>query len=129
MSISKSRRVWLAAMVLAVVPLALATPAWAHAELLQAVPAAGSTTVLPAPTELRLSFSEPLELAFTKVTVIGSDGQPVQTGQLSLDPADPQVLVVPLTGGLTAGTATVDWTAVANDGHKSNGTYSLTITK
>lgn len=129
MNISKSLNAVLAATVLAAMPLALVTPAWAHAALVQAVPAAGATIALPAPTELRLSFSEPLELAFTKVTVSGPDGKAVQTGPLSLDAADPQVLVVPLTGGLTAGTVTVDWTAVADDGHKSNGTYSLIVTK
>jgi methionine-rich copper-binding protein CopC len=129
MNISKSLQALLAATVLATVPLALATPAWAHAALVQAVPAVGATIGPPAPAELRLSFSEPLELAFTKVTVIGGDGQPAQTGPLALDPADAKILVVPLTGALAAGVVTVNWTAVADDGHKSNGTYSLTITK
>jgi methionine-rich copper-binding protein CopC len=61
--------------------------------------------------------------------VIGGDGQPAQTGPLALDPADAKILVVPLTGALAAGVVTVNWTAVADDGHKSNGTYSLTISK
>lgn len=114
---------------LAALPLALVTPVAAHAELLLAVPAAGSTVTLPAPTELRLSFSEELELAFTKVSITGPDGQKVAIGQLSLDPADASILVVPLAGGLAAGVMTVDWTAVAADGHKSKGSYSLTVFK
>jgi hypothetical protein len=129
MSRSKARRTFLAAVVITAMPLAAATSAWAHAALSQAVPAVGSTIAQPAPTELRLSFTEPLELAFTKVTVKGPDGQPTGTGQLSLDPADAKILVVPLTGSPASGTLTVDWTAVAEDGHKSNGSYNLTIAK
>jgi hypothetical protein len=34
---------------------------------------------------------------------------------------------VPLTGALARGLYTVAWHALANDGHKTHGTYSFTV--
>ncbi len=121
-------RTFAAFVLLMTLPLALSTPASAHAKLVVAAPAANSTVAPPAPTELRLSFSEPLELAFTKLMVVGPDGQLVGTRPLSLDPVDTKTLVVPITGAFSPGLVTINWTAVADDGHKSQGSYTLTIT-
>jgi methionine-rich copper-binding protein CopC len=122
----KTNKLWGAAIVaLALAAPMLPTTAWAHAELEVAVPAADSSG--PAPTELRLDFSEGLELAFTKVTLTGPDGSVISTGALALDPADATILVVPLPAPLPAGAVKVDWKAVADDGHKSEGSYSFTV--
>ena len=93
------------------VPLCTALPAGAHAEL-----AAASL-------ELRLTFTEPLELAFSEVTVKSTDGTAVVTGPLALDPADARILIVPLTGP-SNGPLTVEWTVVSTDGHKVEGTQT-----
>lgn len=116
----------LVAALLAGLPLAT-TPALAHAELAMAVPAAEAAVTAPLPTELRLSFTEELELAFTRVSVTGADGQALALGTLTLDEADTRTLIVPLATPLPAGTVTVEWTAVAADGHKSKGSYILTV--
>ena len=102
-----------------------AGPAFAHAKLLSEVPAAeDSTAAQPAPLiEIRLVFSETLNLAFSKVLVTDSTGKEVALGAAALDPNDSKVLVVPLTGTLPAGEYKVDWTAVSDDGHKSTGAY------
>ena len=105
---------------------AAVAPAFAHAELETAVPGVDSTTA--APTELRLDFSEELELAFTTVVLIGADGAVIESGVPALDPADSTILVVPLSSPLVAGAVHVDWKAVAADGHKSEGSYSFTVT-
>jgi copper resistance protein C len=105
--------------------LLLGAPAFAHAELKTAIPAVDSTVAAPA--ELRLGFSEDLELAFTKVKLTGADGTPITTGKLALDPADAKLLVIPLTIPLAAGTVHVEWKAVAGDGHKIEGSYSFTV--
>jgi methionine-rich copper-binding protein CopC len=123
MTINKLTAAALAALALAL-PL-LPAPAWAHAHLQTANPAVYTNGVSPA--ELRLDFSEGLELAFTTVTLTGPDGAVVATGAPALDPADATVLVVPLTGDLPAGLVKVDWKAVAEDGHKSEGSYSFTV--
>ncbi|MEQ1770011.1 MAG: copper homeostasis periplasmic binding protein CopC [Devosia sp.] len=102
-----------------------AGPALAHAELETAMPAPGTSGTSPA--ELRLDFSEGLALAFTSVTLTGADGVIIETGALALDPADATILVVPLPVPLPAGAVSVDWKAVADDGHKSQGSYSFTI--
>jgi len=102
-----------------------AGPAFAHAKLLSEVPSAeDSTAAQPAPlTEIRLVFSETLNLAFSKVLVTDSSGKEVALGAAALDPNDSKVLVVPLTATLPAGEYKVDWTAVSDDGHKSTGAY------
>jgi methionine-rich copper-binding protein CopC len=104
-----------------------AGPALAHAELASAVPAADATVSAPAPTELRISFTEEVELAFSKVTVTGPDEQPIETGPLALDPADAKVVIVPMTARLPKGAIKVDWTVSAADTHKSEGSYSFTV--
>jgi methionine-rich copper-binding protein CopC len=108
-------------------PVAGSAPAFAHANLVSAAPAAGASVGAPLPNEIRLSFSEDIELAFSKVTVKLSDGQPLAIGTPTLDPADPKTLIVPLAAPLTAGTVTVEWATVAADGHKSKGSYTFDV--
>ncbi len=104
-----------AALLLLAVP---AGPAFAHAELQTA----------EVTTQLRLAFSEAIELAFTTVEVTGADGVAIPIGALAVDSADGKVLIVPLTTPPAAGNVKVDWKAVAADGHKSEGSYTLTVT-
>jgi copper resistance protein C len=104
--------------------LGLAGPAFAHAHLVSATPAANSIA-MPAPTELRLKFSEALELKFTKVKVTGPDKKAVETGPAKLDPSDNTVLIVPVTTPLPDGMYTVGWEAVSTDGHKIKGNYDF----
>jgi methionine-rich copper-binding protein CopC len=108
----------------ALLSLTLAGPAFAHAKLVSAVPAANAMA-MPAPTELRLKFSEGIELKFTKVKVTGPDKKVIETGPPALDANDKTVLVVPLKATLPDGNYTVDWQTVSTDGHKTKGTYSF----
>lgn len=122
----------LAFAVAATAVLALAAgPAFAHAKLLSEVPAAEDATApppAPAPlTDLRLNFSEALNLAFSKLTLTDGMGMAIALGPLALDPKDDKVLVAPLTAPLAAGEYKVEWTAVSNDGHKSTGTYAFKL--
>lgn len=119
-------------LVVATAALALAAgPAFAHAKLLSEVPAAvDAATPAPAPaplTELRLVFSEQLNLAFSKLKLTDAAGKEVALGALALDPKDDKTLLAPLTGALPAGDYTVDWTAVSADGHKTTGTYTFKV--
>jgi methionine-rich copper-binding protein CopC len=111
-----------------------AGPAFAHAKLLSEVPAAeDAAKAAPAATapvtEFRLSFSEGLNATFSKVEVKDSAGAAVSGATVALDPKDNTVLVVTFTAPLPKGEYTVDWTAVANDGHKTNGTYKVNVTQ
>ena len=98
--------------------------ALAHAELVSATPAAKSMA-MPPPTELRLKFSEGIEIKFTKVKVTGPDKKAVETGPAKLDPSDNTVVIVPLAAALPDGKYTVDWQALSADGHKTKGSYGF----
>ncbi len=124
MSHRKAFLVALFALVLATTSLGRAGPAFAHAHLLSATPAADSMA-MPPPTELRLKFSEGLELKFTTVKLTGPDKALVKTGPAKLDSGDNTLLIVPLAAPLADGTYTVDWQALSTDGHKTKGSYSF----
>lgn len=110
-----------------VLPLVVApTAALAHAGLVASVPTADAGGEA-APSELRLSFSEAVELAFSDVVVRGAGGEEVATGELATDPEDGATLVVPLEAPLEPGGYLVEWTVVSGDGHKVSGSYGLTI--
>ena len=98
----------------------------AHAHLKTAVPAADST-VAASPSELRLDFTEGVNLKFTGVMVTGPAGAAVPTGSATLAPGDDKVLVVPVSGPLTPGAYKVSWHALATDGHKTDGSYGFTV--
>lgn len=103
----------------------VAAPALAHAHLQAETPMAEATTASPA--SLTLSFSEGVELRFTTVVVKDPNGSAVMTGPNRLAPGNPKVLLVPVSGKLAPGRYTVDWRAVATDGHKTQGTYGFTV--
>lgn len=103
----------------------LSTPAFAHAHLKAATPAAGSS-IAATPQELDLDFSEDLNLKFSGVSVTGPNGAAVETGDAILARENTR-LVVPLPKPLSAGTYNVDWHALSADGHKTKGSYSFTV--
>ena len=98
----------------------------AHAHLQTATPAAGST-VAAAPTELRLGFSEGVNVKFTGLVVTGPAGAVVPTGSAVLAPGNDRILLVPISGPLAPGAYRVDWHALATDGHKTDGSYGFTV--
>ena len=95
---------------------------FAHAELISATPAPGSS--VDSLTEIRLVFSEPvgagsqIELLQDFVTVAAL--QPV------VDPNEATVLVTAVPP-LPDGVYTVQWTITSADGHPISGSYSLGI--
>lgn len=111
---------------LAAAIVALASPAFAHAHLKAAVPAAGSKGATP--SELDLTFTEALNLKFSGVKVSGPDKIPVSLGDAMLMNKN-TTLMVPVAGPLLPGTYTVEWHALSDDGHKTNGSYTFTVTR
>ncbi len=125
MTYNDVRRSAVAVAILLVASAGLTSPALAHAHLQAETPTADATT--PSPESLTLSFSEGLELKFTTVAVKGPNGMPVTTGPNHLAQGNPKLLLVPVVGKLEPGRYTVDWKAVATDGHKTHGTYGFTV--
>jgi len=104
---------------------ALATPAFAHAHLGTSYPVADSVNS-PAPTEIDITFTEGVNLKFTGATLTGPDGKPVALGDGMLMGGD-AMWMAPITGTLAPGVYTVDWHALATDGHKTNGSFKFTV--
>jgi methionine-rich copper-binding protein CopC len=75
--------------------LALPAAAWAHAALLRTEPVA-SRTINKAPTEVRLTYSEPVEPRFAIVSVTDASGTQVTAGDPARAPGQPQTLVIAL---------------------------------
>ncbi len=100
-----------------------ASPAFAHAELTKATPAAKSSG--PAPQMITLHFSEGLDSTFSKLS-LSMDGKPVAL-KASVDSKDDKTMMGKPNAPLTAGIYKVDWTSVAHDSHKLSGSYSFTV--
>lgn len=98
----------------------------AHAKLVQASPAPGST-VGSAPTQVELYFDEPIAIDFSEVQVLNSAKQRVDTGVVSLAPNDPKAVIAPVKG-LNDGTYTVIWKVLSDaDGHITRGVYAFNV--
>jgi copper resistance protein C len=101
------------------------TPAFAHAHLVETVPA-NASVVASSPVSLTLKFSEGVELGFTGLTLTGPSGI-VALGPAQLDPSDDTRFIVPVPSVLVAGTYVIAWHALSTDGHKTMGSYAFTI--
>jgi methionine-rich copper-binding protein CopC len=106
--------------------LGFATAADAHARLITAGPAPGAS-VATAPKDIRITFSEAVTLGFTGADVVNAAGEKQETGSASLDPKNPKRLIVPLSAALKPGKYTVNWHAVGDDTHRTEGHYSFDV--
>ncbi len=102
--------------------LLLAQPAFAHAMLEHADPAAGAV-LAKAPQKVVLSFSETLEPTFTRVEVKAADGASVAAAAAVVKDRTIRLTLKPL----SAGSYRVSWHAVSLDTHRTQGTYSFTV--
>jgi methionine-rich copper-binding protein CopC len=100
-------------------------PAAAHAFLKDAVPAVGST-VSAAPKFLVLTFTEDLEVPFCTVLVTDSMGMNDAAGKPQAVPGHADELQVPL-NIMMPGVITVTWHALSVDTHKTEGTFTFTV--
>jgi putative copper export protein/methionine-rich copper-binding protein CopC len=120
------RRSVVAALLLLVLLMLLPAEAAAHQRLLRAEPAADAVATV-VPSELRLHFYEPVELAFTTLSLVGPGGDGVVLGDARIAGDAGTELVVPIRGALRAGSYTVRWTSASRDGHPVRGEYTFSI--
>lgn len=113
------------AVAMAASALVFSSAAFAHAKLESSSPQANAV-VSPAPTQVRLQFSEQLELPFSKVKLVDEKGLVIEATKTALDSANPKVLIatVPV---LHAGAWSVQWSTVTRDGHKVKGQYDFKV--
>lgn len=91
----------------------------AHAELEGSVPVYGAQLASP-PKEIRLRFTEPLELAGANLDLSSATGKRLRAGRPSFDGTDKRSLVARLPS-LSAGTFTFSYWLLARDGHEMGG--------
>jgi copper transport protein len=101
------------------IALAVAQGASAHATLQQTEP--GSDTVVEAPTQVVLRFTEPVETGLGAVRVLDANGDEVETGSLTR-PTESSV-AVDLPATLPDGTYTVAWRVTSADSHPIHGAF------
>jgi copper transport protein len=107
---------------------ALVCPATAHAHgaLRRAVPASNAR-LSAAPRELRLTFTERVELPVARITLARADGSLVELAPLTTAPDSAALVVATIRGPLSAGAYTVTWQVAGRDGHPVRGRYTFTL--
>ena len=109
----------------AVLGLVATSAASAHAKLESSAPLANAV-VSPAPSQVRLQFSEQLELPFSKVTLSDEKGAVVEPSKTARADANPKVLVATVPT-LHSGAWRVQWSTVTRDGHKVKGQFDFRV--
>jgi methionine-rich copper-binding protein CopC len=102
-------------------------PAFAHAFLQKSDPPVGST-VNTAPKMLVLTFTEDLEIPFCTVTVTDAMSMNDAAGKPEPVPGHPNEMQVPLNIQMP-GKIFVAWHALSVDTHKTQGTFSFTVSQ
>jgi copper resistance protein C len=104
-------------------PLAAATGAQAHAVLRSISPADGAQ-LTQAPTQVVLTFDEPVSTTFATVTVTDAAGDSVVSGRTKADGA---TVTQALKGDLPSGKYSVAYRVVSDDGHPVSGKTTFTL--
>lgn len=104
--------------------LVAASSAFAHAHLASSEPAANAEVAAPA--EVTIRFTERLEPAFSKITLADASGNAAASAASQVDGSDATVMHLALPP-LSAGRYAVHWTAVATDGHRTQGNFAFIV--
>lgn len=102
-----------------------ATPLDAHLRLVAASPSAGAE-LSRSPDEIRLHFSQPVEVAFSAISLVGPSGT-IETGSVGRPPGADSVLVAAIPTPLEAGRYTIAWRTSGADGHPIRGELSFDV--
>jgi methionine-rich copper-binding protein CopC len=119
-----ARRILVGLLLAGATVLATATPALAHTELKSSDPADGSS-LGTAPTRVSLTFEEAVGIPATPISVAGPDGSSWQVGTATVDGA---TVSAPVTPAGPAGTYTVSYSVIADDGDTVTGKVSFSLT-
>jgi hypothetical protein len=115
------RKYWVPVILMGLVA---ASPAFAHAGLVESAPAKDATVA--APKSIKLTFSEKISPAFSGFQVSMGDGMNVKA--VTKVSTDGMTLTGTPTSPFMAGKWTLSWHAVsADDGHRTEGSFSFTV--
>ena len=99
----------------------------AHAFLKTATPAVGST-IQRSPGEVRLTFTEKIEPAFSMIQVFDASGKEVDKRDMHVSHSDASSMAISLPP-LQAGTYKVVWRVVSIDSHVTKGSFTFRIAR
>jgi hypothetical protein len=102
-----------------------ASGAHAHAKVETAEPKADSE-LSQSPKEIRLRFSDTLEPAFTKITLLDAKNVAIKLPKAVVDRADAKTVSAQLPA-LRAGQYIVRWSTMTRDSHKVKGEYHFKV--
>ena len=105
--------------------LALPAAAWGHAGLIRTSPTASGTVNTP-PTQVTLTYTEPVEARFAIVSVTDAQGRQITSGPPENAPGAPQTLVTPLERA-PEGWYLVFWRVISADGHPVRGAFTFAV--
>ena len=101
----------------------LASPAYAHTELANAIPAAGST-LGKTPGTIQLTFTEPVDADLATVVVRGPDGAMLSDGPVRQSATG---LMQPIVPSREPGTLVVSYRVISLDGHPVSDTFRFEV--
>lgn len=96
-----------------------------HFELKKSEPAPNATVASPA--AVRLFFSEAPEEGSVGIRLVSPAGEPVATGDVTADEHDASIYSVSVGRTLSAGSYTVSWRGIGDDGHVVRGDYGFAV--
>ena len=98
----------------------------AHANLVESSPKPSEELEIP-PERVIIWFTEPIETAFSSITVLDTTGTNVATGDTEFDSTEPTAMWIAL-APLETGTYTVVWRNVSSvDGHRVTGSFLFAV--
>jgi copper resistance protein C len=100
-----------------------ASTGFAHTELANALPAAG-TALAKTPGSVQLNFTEPIDAELARVVVLGPEGRDLAVGGARQSGPG---LIQPIAAPAQAGTVEVAYRVVSLDGHPVSGTYTFDV--
>ena len=109
-----------------VVVLGSAAPAAAHAALVTSTPAPQARLSEP-PTEIVLTFDEPVEATLGGIRLYDATEQRIAVGEARRVPGDAMQLRAPIEEDLADGLFVVTWRATSEDGHPVSGAFTFQV--
>lgn len=96
-----------------------------HPALVGSSPKSGEALDV-APKQIRLSFNEPVEPAFTNVRMVNPSGKEGPAEPTQAVATDPRSVALPFVAPI-AGLYKARWSALGRDGHRVKGEFSFTV--
>ena len=103
-----------------------APPAGAHATVVRTFPADGAA-LEAAPAEVRMRFTEPVDLAPGALRLLDATGRELDTPRATHAGGDRTTAVLPLPRDLKDGAYIVAWRVTSADSHPVSGAFSFTV--